>query len=73
MNNHMTDNVEKYAVIGAGEISISETNNHNCGGIRGFALDVSFTQFGWAGGVISTEDAVLLANHILHTVKISEK
>jgi len=56
-------------VIGAGDLRISKSAKWRCGGKDGFSLDVSWIGIGYTGGgVLSREDAVKLANHILENI-----
>lgn len=62
----------KLNVPGAGHLLISHNCSIRCGGVEGFSFDVSWSKFGLSGGVISKQEAVALANHILEAVKQSE-
>lgn len=57
-----------FEIIGAGKLEISKSATWKCGGRTGFSFGVEWGKHGFAGGVISREDAVLLAEFILNTV-----
>jgi len=66
-----SENYERYLyfdVLGAGQIEISESANWQCGGKTGFGFGVEWGKHGYAGGVISREEAIKLAEFILNTV-----
>jgi len=66
---HRIDAKTLFRVDGAGNISISNSPECRCGGKNGFAFDVSWGQYGYVGGVLSKEEAIKLAEHILSNVK----
>jgi precorrin-6B methylase 2 len=53
-----------YDITGAGKIRISESANWMTGDATGFSFGVEWGINGYAGGVLSVEDAEKLANHI---------
>lgn len=59
-------------VAGAGQIKISESCGWSCGGKEGFSFGVEWGKHGYAGGVISKEDAIRLAQHIMRTAALEE-
>lgn len=59
---------EYFDVIGAGRIEISKSADWKCGGKIGFSFGVEWGRNGFTGGVISREEAVLLAEYILNTI-----
>ena len=61
-----------YEVIGAGNLRISNSCTGQCGVKKGFSVGVEWGKHGYAGGVISNEDAIKLARHILRTVNLGE-
>ena len=61
-----------YEVIGAGNLRISNSCTWQCGGKKGFSIGAEWGKHGYAGGVISNEDAIRLARHILRTVNLGE-
>jgi hypothetical protein len=62
----------EYEVVGAGKLRISKENTAQCGGKVGFSFGVEWGQHGFAGGVISNEEAVRLAKHILRVNNLSQ-
>ena len=54
-----------FEVIGAGKIEISISSNYCCGGQRGFSFGVEWGRHDYAGGVLSRQEAIKLAEHIL--------
>jgi len=58
-------------IIGAGKIKVSGENNHLCGGKNGFGFQIDWHKHGtyFVGGILSNEDAVRLAEHILDVTK----
>ena len=62
----------EYEVVGAGKLRISKENKSRCGGKVGFSFGVEWGQHGFAGGVISNEEAVRLAKHILRVNNLSQ-
>lgn len=61
-----------YEVIGAGKLRISTSCTWQCGNKQGFSFGVEWGRNGYAGGVISKDDAVMLARHIIRTVGLEE-
>ena len=57
-----------FGVAGAGRIEISESANWECGGKIGFSFDVEWGRHEFAGGVLSKDEALKLAEHILKTL-----
>lgn len=57
-------------VVGAGTISISDSPYHGCGRVHGFSFGVSWGYYGLIGGVMSREEAMKLAHHILEKCKM---
>jgi len=51
---------------------ISESAQWSCEGKKGFSFGVEWSQYGYSGGVISKEDAIKLAEHILKHVNIKK-
>ena len=66
------DDYLDYEVIGAGNLRISKSCTWQCGGKQGFTLGVEWGKHDYAGGVISKEEAVMLARHIIRTVGLEE-
>jgi len=66
-NNKLSYNYFK--VLNAGTLKISKTNDYTKDNITGFNIGVSWGKLGYAGGVISNEDALKLANHIIENIK----
>lgn len=65
-DNNKIDYSEHYSefdVLGAGKIRISNDNKWQCSEM-GFSFGVEWGQHGFAGGVISNEEAIKLAKHI---------
>ena len=61
-------NTENYIYVdvpGAGKLEISKSSHYQCGGKTGFSFGVEWGKHGFAGGVIDTKDAIMLAEHIL--------
>lgn len=54
-----------FDVKGAGDIAISESCFHCCGGVVGFAFSVEWGQYGFVGGVIGRDEAKRMAEFIL--------
>ena len=65
---NMEDDVLYFDVIGAGKIQISKSAGWSCGGKKGFFIGVEWGRDGFCGGVISKEEAIKLAEHILKIV-----
>ena len=61
-----------YEVIGAGKLRISKTCTWQCGFKEGFNVGVEWGKHGFAGGVISKEDAIIMTRHIIRTVGLEE-
>jgi len=59
-----------FDVVGAGNIQISKSAEYQCGGKIGFSFGVEWGTHGYTGGVLSQEEAVKLAEHILKTCKL---
>ena len=68
----MEDDVLYFEVLGAGKIGISKSADHCCGGKEGFSIGVEWGKYGFAGGVISKEEAIKLADHILKLTNIKK-
>lgn len=66
------DDYVDYEVIGAGSLRISKTCTWKCGGKTGFGLGVEWGKHGFTGGVISKEEAIIMARHIIRTVGLEE-
>ena len=62
-----------FEVIGAGQLQISHSANWKCGGKIGFSFGVQWGRNGYTGGIISREEAVLLAEYILNTIEDKTK
>ena len=60
----------EFEIIGAGSLRISESNKCKCGGKEGFYFGVSWTESPFIGGVISNDEAIKLAEHILKETKV---
>lgn len=58
------DNVY-FEVVGAGKIEISKFDGVQCGGKLGFSFGVEWGTHDYTGGVLSREEAIKLAEHIL--------
>ena len=56
---------EYFEVIGAGKIEISKFDGVQCGGKLGFSFGVEWGRHGYTGGLLSREEAIKLAEHIL--------
>lgn len=54
-----------FNVVGAGILEFGKNGKSLCGDKAGFSLHVSWGKYGYAGGIISREDALILANHII--------
>lgn len=54
-------------VVGAGVLRVSKYDGCRCGGVIGYSIGVEWGSHGFAGGVMSREDAIKLALHILKT------
>lgn len=54
-----------FEVIGAGGLRISNNNKCLCGNEHGFRFEVSWGLHGYAGGVLSNNEAKKLARHII--------
>ena len=63
-----TENHTYFEVIGAGQIEISHSSEVHCGGETGFSFGVEWGEYGFAGGVLSKEEAIKLAEHILRVI-----
>ena len=61
-----------FSVRGAGMIQISDECNASTGGVTGFSFGVEWGQFGYAAGVLSKEEAIKLAKHILRSINLNE-
>lgn len=59
-----------FNVPGAGKIQISTSTTVRTGGVEGFAFGVEWGRYGYAGGVLSKEESVRLANFILRSVNL---
>ena len=60
----------EFEVFGAGQLRISKSNKWECGCVEGFSIGVNWGKHGMNfGGVISNEQAKLLAEHILLKLK----
>lgn len=49
----------------SGDIRISNDHNYGSGNINGFDFSVEWGEFGFLGGILSEEDSLKLASHIL--------
>ncbi len=58
-----------FNVIGAGTIAISKECKYVCGKEDGFSFGVEWGRYGFAGGVLSKDEARRLAEHILNALK----
>ena len=58
-----------FKVTGAGELKISNSNSFSCGRKRGFSIEVSWSEYGFSGGNLPTEEARKLANLILNGIE----
>lgn len=63
---------EEFEVKGAGGLIIGNSADTSCGGIKGFSIGAEWGRFGYTGGVISKEEAVRLARHILRIANLEE-
>lgn len=54
-----------FEVVGAGKIEISKFDGVQCGGKLGFSFGVEWGRNEYTGGVLSREEAIRLAEHIL--------
>lgn len=61
-----------YEIIGAGKLEVSKKSNYQCGGKEGFTVGVEWGKHGFAGGVLSKEDAMKLVEHILKELDLSK-
>lgn len=55
---------ENFEVHGAGKIQVSTSAEWQTGGAHGFSIGISWGRYGYAGGVMSRDEALRLANHI---------
>ena len=60
-------------VAGAGKIEISKLADWSCGGETGFSFGVEWGNNGYTGGLISKDDAIKLAEHILNVTGYKNK
>jgi len=61
-----------YDVKGAGNIRISKSADSSCGGVDGFSIGVEWGKFGYVGGVISRDEAIRMAKHILRVTNLDQ-
>jgi hypothetical protein len=54
-----------YDIRGAGILKLGKYNIASTGAVTGFSFGVSWGRYGYAGGVLSNEEARRLAEHIL--------
>lgn len=59
-----------FDVPGAGKIQISRSTSVRTGSAEGFSFGVEWGRHGYAGGVLSREEAVRLSNFILRSVNL---
>jgi hypothetical protein len=51
---------------------IANNASTRCSGATGFSIGVEWGQHGYAGGVLSKEDAISLAKHIMRIVNLDD-
>jgi hypothetical protein len=61
-----------FTVPGAGEIQLSRSTSVRTGGVEGFSFGVEWGRHGYAGGVLSKEEGIRLANFILRSVNLDK-
>lgn len=61
-----------FDVPGAGKIKLSYSTSVRTGGVEGFSFGVEWGAHGFAGGVLSKEEGVRLANFILRSVNLDK-
>lgn len=61
---------EPFEVKGAGNLIFSNDASTSCGGVVGFSIGAEWGEHGYIGGVISKEEAIRLAKHIMRTVNL---
>lgn len=61
-----------FDVPGAGKIQLSRSTSARTGGVEGFSFGVEWGQHGYAGGVLSKDEGVRLANFILRSVNLDK-
>jgi hypothetical protein len=61
-----------FTVPGAGEIRLSRSTSFRTGGVEGFSFGVEWGEHGYAGGVLSKEEGVRLANFILRSINLDK-
>ena len=71
-NDYDDEYYNHFKVAGAGKIIIGNDNMATCCGIKGFSIGVEWGKYGYAGGVISNEEAIKLAKHILRTNNLNK-
>lgn len=77
MDNHIITEINSpfpstnkvFNVVGAGELHVGPSANCCCAGRAGFFFAVSWGKHGYSGGVLSREEALKLAKHIMETLE----
>lgn len=61
-----------FDVPGAGKIQLSYSTSCTTGGVEGFSFGVEWGRHGYAGGVLSKEESIKLANFILRSINLDK-